>query len=200
MNKKPYSSAIKKTPYKYLISKKIAKLILKGMDRNEVYHECFDKNIVQIDSLQRRREVTNVVYDRLLTLDNVLLKEFVHGDIATSKFILVYAITKADRLFFDFMYEVYRESLLTNKEFISLDDFDNFFISKKEYDPIVNKWGYFTIDCLTKGYRNILVESGIGKRVKRNISSIKIMIHPDVRDHIENIGDYDYLKAILGEK
>ncbi|MGS0973161.1 MAG: DUF1819 family protein [Candidatus Izemoplasmataceae bacterium] len=200
MNKKPYSSAIKKTPYKYLISKKIAKLILKGMDRNEVYHECFDKNIIQIDSLQRRREVTNVVYDRLLTLDNVLLQEFVHGDIATSKFILVYAITKADRLFFDFMYEVYRESLLTNKEFISLDDFDNFFISKKEYDPIVNKWGHFTIDCLTKGYRNILVESGIGKRVKRNISSIKIMIHPDVRDHIENIGDYDYLKAILGEK
>lgn len=36
MNKKPYSSAIKKTPYKYTISKKIAKLILDGMDRNEV--------------------------------------------------------------------------------------------------------------------------------------------------------------------
>ena len=28
MNKKPYSSAIKKTPFKYTIAKKIAKLML----------------------------------------------------------------------------------------------------------------------------------------------------------------------------
>jgi len=200
MNKKTYSSAIKKTPYNYLISKKIAKLILKGMDRNEVYHECYDKNILQIDSLQRRREVTNVIYERLLMLDSYLLEEFIHADIATSKFLLVYSITKADILFFDFMYEVYRESLLSQKEFISLDDFENFFLSKKESNATVNKWGHFTLDCLAKGYRNILVESGIGKRVKRNIVSYKIMIHPDVKDHIEVIGDYDYLKAILGEK
>lgn len=37
MNKKPYSSSLKKTPYKYLIAKKIGKLMLKKMDRAEVY-------------------------------------------------------------------------------------------------------------------------------------------------------------------
>lgn len=41
MNKKPYSSAIKKTPFKYTIAKKIAKLILDGLDRNEVYEKCW---------------------------------------------------------------------------------------------------------------------------------------------------------------
>ena len=49
MNKKPYSSAIKKTPYKYTISKKIAKLILDGMDRNEVCKKCVEDNYIEID-------------------------------------------------------------------------------------------------------------------------------------------------------
>ncbi len=61
MNKKPYSSAIKKTPFKYTISKKIAKLMLDGMDRNEVYKKCFDENYIEIDSVERRREITNVI-------------------------------------------------------------------------------------------------------------------------------------------
>lgn len=199
MNKKKYSSAIKKTPYKYLISKTIAKLMLQGLDRNEVYLECFDNNAVGINSLQRRREVTNVVYERLLNLDNYLLNEFVSGDISTSKFILVYAIAKNDPLFFDFLFEVYRESLLNEKKFISLDDFDLFFEVKKEVNPTVKKWGYHTLDCLAKGYRNILVESELGKREKRNIKTIKPIIHPDIILYIESIGDYDYIKAILGE-
>lgn len=69
MNRKPYSSAIKKTPFKYPIAKKIAKLMLDGLDREEVYKECFENNYIEIESLDRRREITNVLYGRLITLD-----------------------------------------------------------------------------------------------------------------------------------
>ena len=41
MNKKPYSSAIKKTPYKYPIAKKIAGLMLDGLDYDEVFKKSF---------------------------------------------------------------------------------------------------------------------------------------------------------------
>ena len=51
MNRKPYSSAIKKTPFKYPIAKKIAKLMLDGLDRDEIYQKCFDENYVEIESL-----------------------------------------------------------------------------------------------------------------------------------------------------
>ena len=70
MNRKPYSSAIKKTPFKYPIAKKIAKLMLDGLDRNEVYEKCFSENYIEIESEQRRREITNVIYDRLCVLDS----------------------------------------------------------------------------------------------------------------------------------
>ena len=103
MNRKPYSSAIKKTPFKYPIAKKIAKLMLDGLDREEIYIECFDNNYIEIESPDRRREITNVVYSRLVALDEFLLSQFNNGDVSTSKFILAYAIAKTDTLFYDFM-------------------------------------------------------------------------------------------------
>ncbi len=198
MNKKKYSSSIKKTPFKYTISKKIAGLMLNKLDRNEIYNTCFNCNYIEIDSLERRREITNVIYNRLLELDNYLLDYFYNGDVITSKFILVYAIAKSDSLFFDFLFEVYREALLGNKNYISIDDFETFFSSKKECDVVVSKWGNFTIDQLAKGYRNILVESGLGTRIKRNINVEKITIHPNIEEHIQLIGDKKFLQALLG--
>ncbi len=198
MNRKPYSSAIKKTPFKYPIAKKIGKLMLDGLDRNEVYEKCFNENYIEIGSEQRRREITNVIYDRLCVLDSFLLSEFYNGDVATSKFLLVYAIAKTDPLFFDFLFEKYREALLSERNYLSIDDFDNFFEAKKQTDVIVAKWGAFTLQCLTKGYRNILVDSGMGHRERKNIVVNKLMIHPAVEEHLDLIGDHEYVKAILG--
>ena len=198
MNRKPYSSAIKKTPYKYPIAKKMAKLMLDGLDRNEVYNECFTNNYIEIESEARRREITNVIYGRLSALDNYLLSELVNGDVATSKFILAYAIAKADTLFFDFMFEVYREALLGDKHYLSIDDFDQFFAIKKDNDLIVAKWGEFTLQCLTKGYRNILVDSGLGIRERKTIKVERMLIHPAVEEYITSIGDKEFLQAMLG--
>ena len=199
MNRKPYSSAIKKTPFKYPIAKKIAKLMLDGLDYDEIYDKCFNENYVEIESAERRREVTNVLYNRLSSLDGFLLKEFYNGDVATSKFILVYAIAKTDTLFFDFLFEKYRDALMNpERNYLSIDDFDRFFEAKSQTDLIVAKWGKFTLECLTKGYRNILVESGLGRRERKNIIAEKMMIHPAVEEHIELRGDKDCLKAMLG--
>ena len=198
MNRKPYSSAIKKTPFKYPIAKKMAKLMLDGKDRNEVFNECFYNNYIEIESEDRRREITNVLYGRLSALDNYLLSELYNGDVSTSKFILAYAIAKTDTLFFDFMAEVYREALLGDKHYLSIDDFDNFFAAKKQNDLIVAKWGEFTLQCLTKGYRNILVDSGLGVRERKTIVVERMLIHPAVEAHIAEIGDKEFLQAMLG--
>ncbi len=198
MNRKPYSSVIKKTPFKYPIAKKIAKLMLDGLDYNEIYTECFNNNYIEIESPDRRREITNVLYKRLSSLDQYLLSEFYNGDVATSKFILAYAIAKTDTLFFDFMAEVYREALLGDKHYLSIDDFDNFFAIKKQNDQIVAKWGYHTLKCLTRGYRNILADSGLGVRERKTIKVERMMIHPAVEEYIASIGDKEFLQAMLG--
>ncbi len=60
------------------------------------------------------------------------------------------------------------------------------------------KWGEFTLQCMKKSYRNILVESGMGARERKTIVVNKMMIHPAVEEHIKLLGDSEYLKAMLG--
>lgn len=53
---------------------------------------------------------------------------------------------------------------------------------------------------LAGGYRNILVESGLGERIKKNIYSRNVIVSPNVIKRIENIGDKAFLQAVLGVK
>jgi len=200
MNKKEYSSAIKKTPFEYLPSKIIGQMINKGILYDEAYRKCVDNNELNIISDERRKEVFNVVYDRLVTLDEKLLHEFLNGSISTSKFILVYSIASNDPLFMEFLLIQYRDTLLGNKKYISISDFDDFFNLMKEKNSVVAKWSDTTLRQLAGGYRNILVESGLGQRIKKNIYSINVIVSPGVVKRIEVIGGKAFLQAVLGVK
>ena len=178
----------------------IAKLIIDGFDKHQIYTKCFEENKIDIKSLPRRREVTNEIYKRLIHLDPFLLESFLKLDIITSKFILVYAISKVDNLFYEFLSETYRDALLSDKKYISMDDFDKFFLSKKETDLVVASWSPTTIELLSKGYRKLLVDSTLGVRKIKNIHVNKMSIHPKIAKHIEQIGDYRYLQSIIGER
>ncbi len=200
MNKKVYSSAIKKTPFEYLPSKIIAKMIQNGLLYEEAFDRCVNQNELNVVSDERRKEIFNVCYDRLVNLDNTLLKEFIDGSISTSKFILVYAIASNDPLFLEFLLIQYRDTLLGNKKYISISDFDDFFNLMKEKNAVVAKWTDTTLKQLAGGYRNILVESGLGERIKKNIYSKNVIVSPHVIKRIENIGDKAFLQAVLGVK
>lgn len=200
MNKKVYSSAIKKTPFEYLPSKIIAKMIQNGLLYEEAFDRCVNQNELNVVSDERRKEIFNVCYDRLVNLDNTLLKEFIDGSISTSKFILVYAIASNDPLFLEFLLIQYRDTLLGNKKYISISDFDDFFNLMKEKNAVVAKWTDTTLKQLAGGYRNILVESGLGERIKKNIYSRNVIVSPHVIKRIENIGDKAFLQAVLGVK
>ena len=200
MNKKVYSSAIKKTPFEYLPSKIIAKMIQNGLLYEEAFDRCVNQNELNVVSDERRKEIFNVCYDRLVNLDNTLLKESIDGSISTSKFILVYAIASNDPLFLEFLLIQYRDTLLGNKKYISISDFDDFFNLMKEKNVVVAKWTDTTLKQLAGGYRNILVESGLGERIKKNIYSRNVIVSPNVSKRIENIGDKAFLQAVLGVK
>jgi len=200
MNKKVYSSAIKKTPFEYLPSKIIAKMIQNGLLYEEAFDRCVNQNELNVVSDERRKEIFNVCYDRLVNLDNTLLKELIDGSISTSKFILVYAIASNDPLFLEFLLIQYRDTLLGNKKYISISDFDDFFNLMKEKNAVVAKWTDTTLKQLAGGYRNILVESGLGERIKKNIYSRNVIVSPNVIKRIENIGDKAFLQAVLGVK
>ena len=200
MKTKKVTSQLKKVPFFYNKSKMIARWILEGNDKHQIYNKCLLENMLQITSNERRREITNHLYQRLLQLDQFLLRSFLDTDIITAKFILIYAVAKNDSLFTEFLSEAYRNALLSEKKYISMDDFDVFFTTKQETNLYVNKWSEKTIELLSKAYRKMLVDSSLGIRKNKNIYVNQLIIHPEVLKYIDRIGDYKYLQAILGEK
>ena len=59
-----------------------------------------------------------------------MLNDFVYSDIETSKYILLYAIMKTDKLVRDFIFEVYKDKLLMRKEYIEKFDINNWYEEK----------------------------------------------------------------------
>lgn len=193
------TSQLKKFPFNFTKSKSIAVSIKLGLDRNQIIYKYCIKNEFQIDSFERRNEIIKNLYQRLIQLDLYLLNAFIESDIVTSKFILLYAIAKTDPLFTDFLSEVYRDALLGEKKYISMDDFDRYFYSKKEINSVVHGWSNTTIELLSKAYRKLLIDASLGMRKIKNIYINQLIIHPDIFKYIKQIGDYKYLQAILGE-
>lgn len=198
MNKKEYSSSIKKTPFEYIPSKIIAKMINQGISYEKTYERCVVNNELNVVSDERRREIFNVVFERLIKLDSILLKEFIDSSISTSKFILVYAIANNDPLFMEFLLMQYREALIGSKNYISPSDFDDFFNTLKEKNITVAKWSDRTLKQIAGGFRNILVESGLSEITKKNIYVKKAVVNPSIVNHIDVIGGKAFLQAVLG--
>lgn len=199
MNLKEYTCSIKKNQFRYIISKKIAKLIDSGLTKDEIGKKCIDENLIEIDSIPRRKELTNVIFRRLKSLDEFLLKKFIKGDVQTSKIILVYAILITDELFYDFMEDVFVSATLSDHRCIKLSDYDIFFTRMKEENIFVSKWSKTTIEQLSTGYRNILVESNLANREKKILKLNKVIIDDNVIKHIEEVGDKKGIQIILGK-
>jgi hypothetical protein len=96
---------------------------IKDMSRND--------NIFQVNTEARKSEIASIVIQRLKAIDDFLVEKIVNGEIGTSKQIVVYSIMKTDRLFFEFMYEVFREKILMGDSTLQDKDFDIFFSRKK---------------------------------------------------------------------
>lgn len=86
------------------------------------------------------------------------------------------------------------------KKYISISDFSDFFDLIKEKNAVVASCSDTTIKQLSGGYRNILVESGLGKRVKKNIYLNGMIVNPSVVQCLENKGEKAFLQTVLGVK
>lgn len=193
-----YKSTIKSRPYLYKETKKAASLINKGLDVNDIKEKSLEDNIFQLESESRKKEVASIITTRLKDLDRQIIYNIENSNIETSKVLVLYAILKTDRLFFEFINEVYKEKILLKDLFIKDKDFNVFFQNKREQSEKVASWADYTFKKLKQVYIRILFESGIIVNQKGD-REIKVpIIEGEVKDYLYSIGDSIYLNAILG--
>lgn len=193
-----YKSTIKSRPYLYKETKKAASLINQGVSLDKIKEKSLKENIFQLESEARKREVASIIASRLKELDDYIIGKVVNGSIETSKILVLYAIIKTDKLFFEFIKEIYKEKIVLRDLFIRDKDFNIFFQSKREQSDKVASWTEYTFKKLKQVYIRILFECGLIINQKGD-REIKIpIIENEVKEHLIKIGDKVYVSALDG--
>jgi len=192
-----YSTTIKSRPFLFNEEKKVINLYFKGFNPDNIKEKIIDEDIFKYNSKNRKKEIASTTLKRLDVLDEFLVNEFMQSSLAEQKFIVLYTIIKTDRLFFEFMIEVFREKYLVNDFELKDYDFESFFSEKAIQSERVANWQDYTYYKLKQVYIRILFEAGlINNQEDRKI--IRPIVAKEITDHLIAIGDEIYAKALLG--
>lgn len=107
-----YSAGIVSSSFWLIETKTTAKYILDGLSRKEIIDLSLNENIYQVSSERRARRMINTLYKRLRDFPKEILQYFINADVNSSKLLVLISILKNDRLFFEFMYEVFRQHII----------------------------------------------------------------------------------------
>lgn len=195
-----YTSILKSRPYLYLELKKAATLINQGLAIEGITKKAIEENLFAVNAEARKREIASTITKRIKELDHYLLDKIANGNLQTSKQLALYSILKTDRLFFEFMQEVYKEKIFL-KDFILTDkDFNVFFRRKAEQSEQIAEWKDYTFYKLKQVYKRVLSEAGFIKRDKKELQIVPQIMEDEVIEHIKKMGDIIFLEAMLGER
>lgn len=193
-----YSAGLVSQSFWFVEIKKIIKLVNDGMTEDEIKNLCIDENLFGAMKEYRAKRIYGYIWNRIKQLDKTMIDIFCTSDIATQKVINLISILKSDRLFLEFMFEVYREKNILGVNVIEDSDVNIFFKNKEIQSEGVAAWSDATKCRLRSIYINYLTDSNL-----LNVVEKKKIITPPILDialerYLEANGDDTILKAITG--
>lgn len=181
-------------------TRKTAELILEGLSKEEIMDLSLNENIFGQNSERRKRDIVQTMYKRLNDFPEEILEYFLRVDVTSAKIFVLISILRNDKLFFEFMYEVFREHILIGNYILRGRDFDIFFNNKATQNEKVDSWSESNIYRLSSRYRTVLNEAG----VLDNSGDDKQIIVPFVDLRLKNMliekGFGPFVYVITGEQ
>lgn len=176
-----------------------ANLKREGYTDKDIRKNSLEDNIFQGRSENFRRETASGIILRLNTLDEYLINLLSNCNLEIAKQIVIYSIMKSDKLFFDFMNEIYKDKIILRDYKIKNADLKVFINRKQEQIPKITSWKSTTIERLKSNYISYLIEAGFIVRTKEYFEITMPIIDEQLKNHLIEIGDEIYLKAMIGE-
>jgi hypothetical protein len=171
-------------------SRKIAKLLIEGVDDKAWHNAIVIENILQKRSPVAAKRQAILIKNRL-TLMKPDLWELVHkGKSDISIQALLASAIKHNRLLGDFLGQVVHEHWRTFKPEINVKDWKYFFETCSQVDPEILKWTESTRSKLKQIVFRILAESKyIDKTRSGQIQSVRVL--PKIKQYLtQNSEDY----------
>lgn len=194
-----YNASIISTSFWFLESKKVAELILEGYSKEEILNIALEDNIFQVETERRVRDITNTTYRRLKSFPEEVLEYFVRVDVNSAKIFVLISVLKRDKLFFEFMYEVFREHIVLGDLTLKNKDFEMFFDNKSYQSDIISEWVDETLGRLKRAYNTMLSEAGVLDTSSNERVILLPFIDLKFKDILIKNDLGTYLYAITGE-
>jgi hypothetical protein len=193
-----YSAGLVSQSFWFVEFKGIVKLIKSGRTDDEIKTLCLEENFFGASKEYRAKRIYGYIWNRVKQMDEAMIKLFVESDLATQKIINLICILKMDRLFFEFIYEVYREKAILG--FDKIEDVDmNIFFNEKEIqnDDIAN-WKDATKKRLRNIYTNYMIDANL-LTLENNEKKITIpILDIALERHLKATGGEVLVKALTG--
>lgn len=193
-----YSSGLVSESFWFLEVKLIIKMLNQGKTWGDIKKEVLENNLLGIAKEYRAKRVYGYLKNRIMTLDEKTLEIFEISDLQTQKTINLIAIAKQNALFFEFIYEVYREKVMFKEKELTASDINIFFKNKQMQHEEIYSWTEVTLKRLRSTYFNFLTDAGLltmnGKVYLITPSILDIVLE---RSLIDN-GNESLARAIKG--
>lgn len=193
-----YSAGLMSQSFWFIEIKKMIPLVCDGISEDDLKKECLENNLLGASKEYRAKRMYGYLMTRIHAMDERLLDLFCDSDLQTQKLINIIALMKTDRLFFEFVYELYREKVILGSGELSKQDVNVFFTNKERENEDILSWKDTTKSKLGRCFLNFLTEANmLQDENKTKIITVPI-IDTRLQLYLESSGDTAILKAITG--
>ena len=200
MNKKTYSAGIMAQAFWFNEFRQFLNMIKDGYDIDEIKRLVIDENLFGAPNEYRAKRMYGYINNRASAIEENLTELFFSSDLTTQKIINLIAVIRKDRLFFEFLYEVYREKIIVGAKTLDLADGKTFFNHKESQDDSLAEWKDTTKRRVQSAYYNFMTEANL----LRSEGQKNYIITPPLLDialerYLQAHGEAAIVKAITGE-
>lgn len=196
---KQYSSGLVAESFWFVEFKMIMRLRNEGKSWEEIKYLCLNENIFGISKKIRTVRMFGYLKQRVDNMEKELIDIFMKMDLNSQKILNLISIAEKNKLFFEFLYEVYRGKILLGDEELTHSDINIFFKNKQEQDLEVASWTDVTLKRLKGTYINFLIDAGLLTRIDKQIKMTPPIIDIEIENFMNSNGKHQYIKALTGE-
>ena len=165
-------------------SRKIAQLLLSGVDDQTWQRSIVTENILQKRSPEAARRLARLIRKRLLTMTPDLWRMVAEGTTEVATQAMLAAIIKDSRLLGDCLMNVVHARWRVFEKKLSLIDLNNYLDTCAQVDPDVLQWSEITRKKVRQIIIRILSEAGYLASTK-SLKLLPVMIHPEVAGYLQ---------------
>ena len=199
MEKREYSAGIVSKGFWFLEFKKYLELLKIGNNENEIRKMQDEENIFSAPSKDYGKRIISEINKRIKVLPKEIKELFFESDTGTQKVINLLSIMGTDKLFFEYVYNSYRNELLLGTKEYNPGIVMKFLKEKAEQNEEVAKFSEKTLKRMQGTYGNYLKEAGLLEEKNKKILYGKVYLDYELEKLLRENNMEIYVKTLKGE-